>query len=102
MIALRNTRASIARGSFEGAFAEDPVLGFQRVLAGDRGLVLINYDTKARPQQVAGLPTGARLRVLHAPGERARLGAVAAPAGADGQVRLNPPAPSVQVFDLVR
>jgi alpha-amylase len=67
MLALRNTRASIARGSFEQSFADGTVLGFQRVLGRERTLVLINFGTEARRVQVPGLRAGAGLRRLHGP-----------------------------------
>lgn len=55
MLALRNTRPSIARGSYEHAFADGLVLGFQRALGRQRTLVLINYGAEARRVRVAGL-----------------------------------------------
>jgi alpha-amylase len=48
MLALRNTRASIARGSFERSFANGMLLGFERRLGREKTLVLINFgDTAA-------------------------------------------------------
>ena len=38
------------------------VLGFQRVLGGQRTLVLINYGEQPATVQVPGLPAGLRLR----------------------------------------
>jgi glycosidase len=64
LLALRNTRPSLARGHFEQSFAQGLVLGYQRVLGAERTLVLSNYG--ATPAQVAvpGLPAGATLRAL--------------------------------------
>jgi alpha-amylase len=47
MISLRNSRPSIARGSFETASAQGLVLQFQRVLGEERTWVVINYGTAA-------------------------------------------------------
>ena len=64
MLALRNTRPSIARGSFERSFAHGLVLGFERVLGRERTLVLINYGTATAQARLAGLPARARLRAV--------------------------------------
>ena len=74
MLALRNTRPSIARGRFEHAFADGLVLGFQRRLGAERTLVLINYGRSAATVAVPGLGARQRqrLRVLHGD---ARVGA---------------------------
>ncbi|MBL8329358.1 MAG: alpha-amylase [Rubrivivax sp.] len=98
MIGLRNSRASIARGSYEAAFADGLVLGFQRVLAAERTLVLINYGTTAREQPVNGLPAGARLRPLH--GAAGAGGEASGRAGSDGRATVSLPAQSVRVFDI--
>jgi alpha-amylase len=68
MLALRNARPSIARGSFEHAFADGLVLGFQRAHEGEhqreRTLVLINYGTAAKRVRVAGLFASSKLTAL--------------------------------------
>lgn len=84
LLKLRNTRPSIARGSFEHSFADDLVLGFQRRLGRETTLVLINYG-ETRRIQVPGLAPRARLRTLF-------------PAGAAPSVEL--PARSVRVIDI--
>lgn len=76
MLALRNTLPSIARGRFEHSFADGLVLGFQRVLGGQRTLVLINYGEQAATVQVPGLPDGLRLHSAH-PRDGATLRATA-------------------------
>ncbi len=73
MLGLRNSRASLARGTFEQAFAQGLVLGFQRVLGGERTLVLINYGTEAAQVDV---PSGAQAVVVYPAPEDGR-GAVA-------------------------
>jgi alpha-amylase len=89
LIALRNTRPSIARGSFEHSFADGLVLGYQRRLGTERTLVLINY--------------GRESRALRVPGVEARVKAVRLfPVGQGNAPRANftlPPR-SVHVFDL--
>jgi alpha-amylase len=84
MLALRNNRPSIARGSFEHSFADGLVLGFQRRLGRETTLVLINYGTEAAAVTPPGLQ-GTTLRPLY-------------PAGAAPTLRLPPL--SVQVFDV--
>ena len=64
MLRLRNTRASVSRGSFERSFAHGQVLGFERALGDERTLVLINYGTATVSAAVTGLPARARLRAL--------------------------------------
>jgi alpha-amylase len=86
MIALRNARPSIARGSFEHAFADGLVLGFQRRLGRERTLVLMNYSTEAVTARVPGLAPRARLATLY--GSR--------------NASLQLPPQSVRVFDLRR
>ena len=99
LIGLRQQRASLARGSFEGAFADDLLLGFQRVLGAERTLVLIHYGPAARSHRLSGLPAGARVRVLHA--EATPTQAVPAVVAADGSLPLSLAPQSVLVLDLV-
>jgi glycosidase len=95
MLALRNTRSSIARGSFEHAFAKGLVLGFQRVWGSQRSLVLINYGTQAAEVKVPGVSGATTWTPLWASqGASPRV-----PSGT-GEPVLNLPAQSVQVFDL--
>ncbi len=94
MLKLRNTQASIARGSFEGSFAQGLVAGWQRAWQGERTLVLINYGTAAAEVAVPALPSGARLQPLFP------RHALAARATADGQATLRLPAQVVQVYQV--
>ncbi len=89
MLGLRNSRPSIAQGSFENSFADGLVLGFQRRLGNERSLVLINYDTRAAMVRVPGLAVGERLRSLY-------------PAQADTPTgdTLTLAPQSIQVFDI--
>jgi alpha-amylase len=94
MLALRNTRPSIARGSFEHSFADGLVLGFQRALGKERSLVLINYGTSTAQASVPQLKPGTQLRAAY---PRWGAGAVA---GADGSASVTLAPLSVRVFDL--
>ena len=88
MIALRNTRPSIARGSFEHSFADGLMLGYQRRLDKQRALVLINYGREAKRVRLRGV-TGTTLAPLHPAGMASLRGPV---------ITVAPR--SVQVFDL--
>lgn len=83
LIGLRNTRPSLAHGSFEGSFAQGLVAGWQRKWAEDHTVVLINYGTAAAPARIQGLPGGARLLSAYPAG-----GAQAAQADAQGTASL--------------
>jgi alpha-amylase len=96
VLALRNTRASIARGSFEHSFADGLVLGFERVLGSERTLVLINYGTATAEARLAGLPARTHLHTLYP-----RWGAAAA-ADAAGAASVTLAPQSVRVFDVRR
>ncbi|WP_374567139.1 alpha-amylase family glycosyl hydrolase [Ideonella sp.] len=89
LLGLRNSRPSIARGSFDQSFAEGLVLGFQRRLGNERTLVLINYGTQAAQLRVPALGPGDRLAALY-------------PAGADSAPgdTLTLPPQSIRVFDI--
>lgn len=101
MIALRNERPSIARGSFEHARADGLVLQFERALDRERTWVAINHgDTPVRVQPRA-LAAGARLVPrFPAPGSAfARVMGLAAPLA--GVRALELPPFSVHVFEVV-
>ena len=98
MLALRNGFPSIARGSYEGAFAEGLVAGWQRGWQGERTLVVINYSTNAASAAVPGLPARARLQRLYpVPG-----GKPVVRTDACGRLSLRLPAQSVQVYRVGR
>ncbi len=92
MLKLRNSHPSIARGSFEGSFAEGLVAGWQRAWQGERTLAVINYGTASAELQVPELPPGAALMPLWP------RHALSAKAGADGRAALRLPAQAVQVY----
>ena len=92
MIGLRNTLPSIARGSFEHAFADGLVLGFQRALGAERTLVLLNYGEQPATAWVRGLPARAQLRAAYPVGEAPQQ------ADADGAGAIELPPQSVRVY----
>jgi glycosidase len=65
MLALRNTRPSIATGSYEAAVANGSVMTFQRAAGAERTLVTINYGASATAVDVAGLPANAGAAALY-------------------------------------
>ena len=94
MLALRKGYPSIASGSYENVGVAGALMSFQRALAGERTLVVINYGSSAGIAAVAGLPAGATL-------------ASAYPAGGDGlaadgsgTASVAMAAQSVRVFSL--
>ena len=96
MLALRNARPSIARGSYEASFAQQLVLGFQRRLGRERSLVLINYGQVPAAVQVPGLSPRATLRALYPSTARGVR------AGPKGALHVVLPPRSVQVYALDR
>jgi len=64
LIQLRNTRPSLARGSFEHSFASGLVAGWQRRQGAERTLVVMNYGADAATVALPGLPPGALLLPL--------------------------------------
>ena len=65
MLALRNTRPSIATGSYEAAVASGSVMSFQRAAGAERTLVVINYGASATAVDVAGLAANASAAALY-------------------------------------
>ena len=116
VLQLRNSRLSIARGSYEWPQAEGQRMAFQRRHGHEHTLVTFNYGREAAPLVLQGVQPGQRLRVLMPAGAMtgamtgAVTGAVSSAAtptsasfvtvGADGALML--PAQSVQVFALER
>ena len=92
MIKLRNTLPSIAQGSYEAAFVSGSVMGYQRILANEKTLILINYGTSTANVSVSALPVNAILANAY-PTEGA-----SASADANGGVQIVMAAQSVRVF----
>jgi alpha-amylase len=103
MLAIRNGRASVARGSFDASFADGLVLGFERRLGRERTWVLINHgEQPATVAQPAGVRRTALRPLYPAAGGRggAPDGAGGASAAADGGTGITLPPLSVQVWAL--
>ena len=112
VLQLRNSRVSIARGSYEWPQAEGQRMAFQRRHGHEHTLVAFNYGREAAPLVLQGVQPGQRLRVLMPAGAMTGAVTAAAPSaatptsasfvtvGADGALML--PAQSVQVFALER
>jgi glycosidase len=92
MIGLRNTRASLARGSYEGVVVTGNAMAFQRKLGDETTLVLINYGKAAALVPVTGLPSRAALSPAYP--ERAEP----LQAGANGKLAIRMPPQSVAVY----
>ena len=96
MLALRNSRPSIARGSFEHSFADGLVMGYQRRLGTERTLVTFNYGLLPATATATGLPAGARLSAAHPKAAKSVL------ADRLGVARIEMPPQSVMVFRVSR
>lgn len=83
IMGLRNSLPSLARGSFEGSFAQGLLAGWQRKWQGEHTVVLINYDTRPTAARMDGLPVGAQLVSAYPAG-----GAVAAKVDGTGGATL--------------
>jgi glycosidase len=94
LLALRNARPSLARGSYEAPFVSGSVMGFQRRLGTERTLVLINFGSAAATLDVSALPAGA---VLQAVLPTAAAGATATAAGV---ATLTVPAQTQRVYQV--
>jgi glycosidase len=93
MIQLRNTRLSIARGSYDRPFAQGMMMGYTRTLGQERSLVLLNYGTQAARVTVTDLPNAAVLSTLWPQG-------VAVTSAQQGQAEIEVPARSLRVLDI--
>jgi glycosidase len=92
MLALRKGLPSIASGSYENVVVNGSVMSFQRRLAAERTVVVLNYGTGAGTVTVSGLPASANLSSVYP-----ASGADAA-ADAGGQASLVLTGQSVRVF----
>lgn len=96
MLTLRNSRASIARGSYQHAAVAGQVMSYQRTLGDETTLVLINYGANAVQASVSGLAPGAGLNALYPSGTPAGL------SDAKGQAILTVPGQSMAVYAVRR
>ena len=82
MLQLRNSRVSIARGSYEWPQAEGQRMAFQRRHGHEHTLVAFNYGREAAPLVLQGVQPGQRLRVLMPAGAMTGAVTAAAPSAA--------------------
>jgi alpha-amylase len=97
MLKLRNTRPSLAQGSYTQAFAKGWVAGWQRQWRGERTLVLFNYGPQAEVAELDALPSGARLITLYASDIN-----TASHADTRGRVTIKLPPQSLRVYAIAR
>ena len=94
MIKLRNTRSSLADGTYEAPFVRGQLLGYRRTLGEDRTLVLINYGKRSERIGVRDLALGRRLQPLFPAVVKGQT------AAAMRSFKITVPAQSVQVYTL--
>jgi glycosidase len=58
LLALRNSQVAFSSGTYEGAWANQKTMGFQRVSGNDKVMVLLNYDTASANLSIANLAPG--------------------------------------------
>ena len=94
MLALRNSRPSIANGSYDAPQVSGNLIAWLRTQGSERSLVVINTGTAAADMAVDQLPANASVSNLY-PADSAT-----ATANASGVVTLNLPAQSVRVLNV--
>lgn len=94
MLALRNSRTSIAQGSYDTPQVNGNLVAWLRTQGSERSLVVINTGTAAANMAVAQLPANASLNNLY-PADNST-----ATANAGGVATLSLPAQSVRVLNL--
>ena len=94
MLKLRNSHPSLARGRYEAAAVNGPVLSFQRRSGRALSLVVINYGGNQAQLRLQGLPPHGRLQTA--------FPARAKPIRAEekGRLSVSVPAKSLAVYDL--
>lgn len=65
MLKLRNTRISLAKGSYETAQAQGQVLSYQRKAGQEHSAVIINYGMQPAAFQLEGIASSATLRSIY-------------------------------------
>ena len=90
ILALRNARISLTKGSYEAAQAQGQVLSYQRKAVNEHSLVVINYSLLPAPVTLAGVGNNDTLRAIYplkgVPNQRGP--------------QITVPAQSVQVFAM--
>ena len=97
LLHLRNEHASLARGSYEGAFVDGKVMGFRRRLGDETTLVLINYGKRPTRVSLRDLPAAGQLRQVF-PGDDAAPLAI----NSLGTAAVTVGAQSLRVFTLAK
>jgi glycosidase len=55
LISLRNTQVAFSSGTYEGAWAHQKTMGFQRVAGNEKVMVVLNYDTVSANVSIGSL-----------------------------------------------
>ena len=88
MLKLRNTRISLAKGSYEAVQTQGQVWAYQRKAGQEHSVVIINYGMRPAALQLEGIDSNATLRPIYpSKGKSNQIGA-----------QLSMPAQSVYVF----
>ena len=58
LIGLRNAHVALRSGTYEGAWANQKTMGFQRVSGNEKVMVLLNYDTASSNLSIGSLVPG--------------------------------------------
>ena len=65
MLKLRNTRISLAKGSYEAVQTQGQVWAYQRKAGQEHSAVVINYGTQPAALQLEGVASNATLRPIY-------------------------------------
>lgn len=96
MLKLRNTLPSIAQGRYEQPVVQGQLMSYQRKLADEHTVVVLNYATTPAEATVGALPPGATLAAAWP------AGAAGTRADDGGIAHLTVPAQSLRVFTVQR
>ena len=94
MLKLRNTRPSIARGSYDSPIVDGSVMSYQRILGSEHTLLAINYGKTDSVIEVSGLPAHGKMNLLY-PATATQF-----VADSNGRARVATPAQSILVFNV--
>jgi alpha-amylase len=100
LISLRNRRPSLALGTYDNAFTNRLVLGFQRAHGNERTLVLVNHGRTRAEVEVTGLPRRARMAPIYPRRAGASYVAEVVLADAAGKLTISVPPRSIRLFDV--
>jgi glycosidase len=92
VIALRQSKPSLQRGSYQGALSSGAMMTFQRTLGAETTLLVFNYGSTAGAITATGLPSRATLHRLWPVGDADLV------SDAAGSVNVNQSAQSFAVF----